>query len=254
MRKIDILKLLNNYEDKYYPSDIIINVFNSISEIPFDEVEEYLNNTKIFIEEEDIVNYLNQMLHDENPDLEKSVNLKIDSIKFPELASKRFELKLQMERYEFYPYTLYYYINHSNITREKCLKLFDIMKGIYCKDPNVDVNLRSLDIRLDDDKNILKSDIFRLMIPFFVNLEMFNEKIKEGNDVKTYLVNKLSLDKVYSRGASEDDLYPSNNLQMLKGYELSTDDYVPLTQFQKEQEDELVKDQMSVLSKMLFKN
>ncbi len=47
--------------------------------------------------------------------------------------------------------------------------------------------LESIDIELDEFGNIKKEDIIRLLTPTIYNINEFKKKIKDANDLSTYL-------------------------------------------------------------------
>ena len=74
--------------------------------------------------------------------------------------------------------------------------------------------LTELDIVLDENGNVLKSDIVRLITPTIYNINDLNEKLAKANDLSTYLTFKMSKHSLYRDGFSEGEVYPSQSIQI----------------------------------------
>ena len=73
--------------------------------------------------------------------------------------------------------------------------------------------LLDLDIVLDENGNILKEDIIRLITPTIYNIRELNNTVANANLLSTYLTFKLSKNSLYRDGWSEEEIYPTSSLQ-----------------------------------------
>ena len=176
-----------------------------------DEIVEYLNN-KFEEEEPEVKARL------ENPKPSKPLSDKIEfnkiSIEDIEESTQDFGDQLISAKYGFDSYTLDYFNLYSNIVREKAKKILDIIEKIVNRDYSSIVGLMmELDIQLDENGNISKEDIIRLISPFVYNYNLLVEKVNAANNLETYLSFKLSKHSLYRDGWSEGELYPSSSIQ-----------------------------------------
>lgn len=132
-----------------------------------------------------------------------------------EVSSQEFVDGLIARRYYFEPYTLEYFKRYSNIVRNKTLLLLSIIEKIGNRDCMSIKDLMSeLDILLDENGNILREDIIRLITPIVYNISELNEKVIKTNDLSTYLTFKMSQHSLYKDGWSEGEVYPTESLQI----------------------------------------
>ena len=152
-------------------------------------------------------------------------------------------------RYCFEPYTLEYFKKYTTIVRNKIHLLLNLIEKIGHKDSQTiqDV-LADLDIVLDENGNILKSDIIRLITPTVDNINDLNAQLSKANDLSTYLTFKISKSSLYKDGFSEKEIYPSQAIQIK---DLYCDDMPGNVKLSERQQQALKEDQGKVMKKIL---
>lgn len=157
--------------------------------------------------------------------------------------------EISVSRYYFEPYTLQYFNKYTSIVRDKILLLLNIIEQIGNRNsmPIKDL-IAELDIRLDENGNISKEDIIRLITPVVYNIEILEEKVSEANDLSTYLNFKMSKDSLYKDGLSEGEIYPSTSLQIKSSFYGHVKGNVPLSSTQR---DELKQERGKSMKKIL---
>ncbi len=78
--------------------------------------------------------------------------------------------------------------------------------------------LSELDIQLDENGNVSRDDIIRLITPALYNISDLFEKINRTNDLSTYLTFKMSRESLYKAGWSETEVYPTQSIQVRSIY------------------------------------
>ena len=213
-----------------YDPNVIINRLEQALGINYNDIYHYLTEVDVKLKDEDISKFLGDKYLKDNPKIKKTK--KKNSSKSSEELVEKFKEDLDYEKYRFEPYTLQYFKNYISILKNKCFNLIKIIDGIINKSIPSDV-LKELDIKLDKKGNVLMSDVERIITPFIYNFIKLQELDKKANDLKTYLVFKISLDDVYKNGNSEDELYPRDNLQN-RHFEIEGENgYIPYTEKQK---------------------
>ncbi len=265
MTKINIEKYFDNGDKKYYNSKILITILEDILGKDINIIKTELKELKIDITSEEIVKYLNNKFEEEEPEVKvrlekpkprKPLNNKIEfnkiSIQESIESSQRFADELTASRYGFDSYTLNYFHKYSNIVRNKAIKILDIIEKIVNKDSTVMDLLIELDIQLDENGNITKEDIIRLIPPFINNYNLLVEKINTSNNLETYLTFKLSKHSVYRNGCSEGELYPTSSIQVKNLYYDYLPGNIPMSEAQKNVLREKERKSMKILAKDLL--
>lgn len=228
----------------YIDSKHIISILESIMKKNIEDIKNDLENKKITITDDEIRKYLNKVFEEEKPELKKRIEtqkvkqgvvdlLTVTNEQIKE-STQRFIDDIESKRYKFEPYTLKYYKKYTTIVRQKALLLISLIEAIGSKNTiNFDKLLKSIDITLDENGNILKDDIYRLIEPTIYNINKLNKKVDEANNLETYLNNKLSLYQIYKNGMTEDELYPSKSIQIHNLYYSDLDGNVALSENQK---------------------
>lgn len=226
-------------DNMYYVPTIMYKIIENNLNINMYDVREKIDSSKVNLTEDEIKEYLDKRLMIENPNLKEIMKKNLES-KNGELDVKsavdRIMAQLEYRRYEYIPYTYKYYNNYIRILRNKCNNLLKIMDGIVDNTISKEV-LSKLDINLDENGNILGSDVVRLTEPFIYNYKELVKKHTEGNILHTYLHNKISLDDIFRKGLTEQELYPKeelqeNNIDAYESYGRVNGD-IPLTNNQK---------------------
>jgi len=246
MEKINLEKYFDNTEFKYYDPKILISILEDILAKDINTIKTELDELKIGVTVEQILEYLSNKFAKEEPEVKLRIeNPKpseplCDKIEFKKISfedfkdsTQAFGDKLVAERYEFDFYTLNYFNKYSNIVRSKAKKILDIIEKIANKNHSTIAYLMiELDIQLDENGNISKEDIIRLITPFVYNYNSLVEKVNTANNLESYLEFKLSKHSLYRAGCSEGELYPTSSIQVNSLFSSSPDN-VPLSVNQK---------------------
>ena len=227
MDKYDFSKYFNKYDTRYLNPKIMLEILEDVLVKSFDEIKKEINNITITVTEEEIKKHLDEVFEVENPKLKE----KIENLKVGELDLND---KIRVSRYRFTSDSLKYYKNYSEIVREKAKKIFEIIEKIANKDCSTIVHLlEELDIKLDEDGNVLKVDIVRLILPFIYNYNSLVNKINEANNLNTYLNFKKNEYILARRDVSEEELYPTSYIQIVEQNYWNRPDCIALSEKQK---------------------
>ena len=223
MANIKFENYFKEKENKYYDSKFIIKILEDILGKSFEEIKKNVKNSKITVTKEQIENYLEQKLIIEDPELKKRIEnpkpkRSRDISKWTEQdiedAAQELDDSISIGRYCFDPYTLEYFNRYTTIVKNKVKKLLNIIEKISNKNiTSIQDILTDLDIVLDENGNILKSDIIRLITPTIYNINELNEKISKANDFFTYRTFNISKHSLYRDGISEFEIYPNEVIQ-----------------------------------------
>lgn len=224
MANINFESYFNESENKYYDSKVIINILEDILGKPFETIKKDVNGNQIVVTREQIEKYLEQKFIEEDPELKKRIesprpkrsrNIAEWTKQDIENSSQEFVDDISVARYCFEPYTLEYFNRYTAIVRNKVNILLSLIEKIGNKDIQpIHELLTELDIVLDENGNVLKSDIVRLITPTIYNINDLNEKLAKANDLSTYLTFKMSKHSLYRDGFSEGEVYPSQSIQI----------------------------------------
>lgn len=229
-------------DNKYYEPKMIIIYLENILKKDFESIKTYVDSSGINASKEQIEKFLEKKLMEENPELKKRIespkenrskNLGRLSREDIENAAQEIVDSIAIGRYMFEPYTLKYFHKYVEVLKYKINKLFNIIQCIGIKNTScIDYILTDLDVVLDDSGNILGSDIVRLIEPTIYNINVLSNKIKDANDLNTYLSFKMSEESIYANGFIESEIYPSRDLQIKNLFFHFNEGYVPLTEKQ----------------------
>mgnify|MGYP003291241839 CR=1 FL=1 len=247
MTKINLEKYFENTEIKHYDSKILITILEDILGKDIDTVKIELDELRIVVSAEQIVEYLNNKFEDEEPEVKarlenpKPSKPLSDKIEFNKIliedieeSKQGFADRLTAARYGFDSYTLNYFNKYSNIVRNKAKKILGIIEKIANKDYSTIADLIiEYDIQLDENGNISKEDIIRLIPPFVHNYNSLVEKVNAANNLETYLTFKLSKHSLYRGGWSEGELYPTSSIQSKSLYYDDMKGNIPLSRNQR---------------------
>lgn len=218
---------INNGELAYYSPRALIVILEGEMGNSFDDIKNFVKNASVNITSEQIVEFLNTTFEQENPELKKRIDNRNKSPKSSEIlfgkeqiehiinSRQKFIDDIEASRYAFTPYSLEYFKKYIAILKTKTLLLLSIIEAISNKKSDlISEQLSDLDINLDNDDDILKEDIIRLILPTIFNLNELKEKVTKANNVATYLEFKESREFIYKRGFSEGELYPPISIQI----------------------------------------
>ena len=243
MSNINFEHYFNESENKYYDSKIIISILEDILGKTINEIKKEVNDNQVVVTREQIEKYLEQKFIEEDPELKKRIesqrpkrssNIGEWTKQDIEDSSQEFADNLNAVRYYFEPYTLEYFNKYTTIVRNKANLLLNLIEKIGNKDIQpIQELLTELDIVLDENGNILKSDIIRLITPTIYNINALNEKLTKANDLSTYLTLKMSKDSLYKNDVFESEIYPSQSIQAKSLYYDHFQDNVKLSENQR---------------------
>lgn len=224
MSNINFETYFSESENEYYDSKIITNILENILGKSINEIKKDVNDNQIVVTREKIEKYLEQKFIEEDPELKKRIespspkrsrNIAEWTKQDIENSSQEFVDDLSVARYCFEPYTLEYFNRYTAIVRNKVNILLSLIEKIGNKEIQpIQELLTELDIVLDENGNVLKSDIVRLITPTIYNINCLNEKLAKANDLSTYLTFKMSKHSLYRDGFSEGEVYPSQSIQI----------------------------------------
>ena len=234
----------NNENDYYGPRALIVILEGEMGK-SFADIKNFVNNASIDITGEQIVEFLNDTFEREEPELKKRIDnrkklqtsgeilFNEEQIEHIRNSKEEFTDNISASRYAFTPYSLEYFKKYVSIVKKKTLSLLNIIETISNKkSTSISDQLKDLDINLDNDGDILKEDIIRLILPTVFNLNELEEKVTNGNDVTTYLNFKISRELIYKSGIS--NLYPSTSIQVKNIDGNYSQGNVPLSEDQKD--------------------
>ena len=222
---------------QYVNPKTLINEIDEYFGIPFKELKDDIKSRKVEVEPQEIKKHLEEKMEEEKPGLRQRLESHHDIINLtPNESALAFLDYLEYERYKYVPYTLYYYKKYVNILKHKSLKIYEIIDSISKNlGKEIEDVLIDLDISLDDNGNILYSDVIRLKEAFIAITLGLIRKVDQANNLDTYLDNKISLDGIYRNGLSESEVYPSSELQAKNIYSEKYSYCIRLTEKQREQ-------------------
>ena len=237
MGQIKLNKYFNGKEEEYFNPSFMITILEDMLGESFDFIQNYVETEEIKVTATQIIEFLDQKFTEENPELKKRIEDRkkaaLERAKGPidlvnitqeeiQESTEYFGDQFEADRYAFYPYTLRYFNKYTDIVRKKAKRLLAIIKGLSTNDINpIKDELERLDISLNEDGKISKTDIHRLVIPTIANVNLLEDKLNQANELSTYLEFKLSIHLIYRRGLSEDEMYPVSGLQ----YQSYNNDY-----------------------------
>lgn len=258
MTNIDFENYFKTNGTQYYDAKIMITILEDIIGKPINEIKQDVNNKQITVTSWQIEDYLENKFFEENPELKKRIskprnrrNTNVATWTKQDIndATQEFIDNLSVAKYHFEPYTLEYFNRYTTILRDKINLLLDIISKISIKDTvSLKETLTDLDIILDQNGDILREDIMRLILPIIYNIDELYGKVEQANDLSTYLTYKMSKHSLAKDGISENEIYPSKEIQIKDPYYSSINGTVPLSAHQK---DELRKQEIEFVKKWL---
>lgn len=255
MAKINYNEYFGNNKDMYYEPIVMMNLLEKISGSEFTKTMDFLRTKKIEVTNSQIQNYLNERFENDDHELmvriedrkNKNSNISSSRLTKEEIndAGNRFIDNLAARKYTHNPDDLEYYKEYAEACSFKAKTILYII-GNICKKTayKIEDSLNDLDIQLDENGNILKSDIIRLVKPAVYNINEFEKTIEKANNLDTYLEHEHSEEalidgRIYARDLAiqinslDNDLYEGN---------------VPLTEKQK---DEILEKQNKTMAKIM---
>ena len=262
MKKYNFSKYFGEDGTKYYEPKIIITILEDILDKDLNTIKSDIEKLNVCVDKKEIEDFLDKTL-EEDPELKRRIenpkprkrsrNLLKWTEQDIEDSAQEFGDQLSAARYSFDSFTLEYFIKYSNIVRNKAKKILDIIEKIVNKDYSTIADLMiELDIQLDENGNITKEDIIRLIPPFIYNYKSLVEKTNMANNLETYLTFKLSKHSLLKDGWSEGELYPTSSIQVKSLYRDHLPGNIPLSTNQKQILREEESKSMKMFTKMFL--
>lgn len=249
-------------DNQYYDSKYIITILENILGNKFNDITDAVNSAQVVVTKEQITEFLEKRFEEDDLELKKRIESPKhkrsgDITKWTdediEAYSQEFADGISASRYYFEPYTLEYFNKYSNIVRNKALSLLNIIEKIGNRDSiSIQDSIIELDIQLDENGNISKEDIIRLITPTVDNIEKLYEKVSKANDLSTYLTFKMSKHSLHRNGVFESEIYPSSSLQMKDLYNDCVRGNVPLSGAQRTELEQERRRSMKMFAKMII--
>ena len=237
----------------------------------YKKIEEFIKNADITITPEQIKKYLAKKMLEENPKLKEKLNEientgskinltdnKEESERKIAASVEKFKNEIESYRYYFSPYSLEYFKIYVSRLKEKLTALFDLVRELEkIKSGELQAsscqNIIDLDFHINEDGNLYYEDVNRLAEAIVYNVKDLYDKIIKGNDAATYLNFKISLDGIYRNDLSEDEIYPSKEIQVKNLYDRYPKEFVSLSNKQEEQLKQEEHDMLMTVTTWLIK-
>lgn len=239
-------------ENGYYIDSFIIHHI-IVSELhlgmSFQEMKKFIKKCEITITEEEIKNFLEKKMDEEHPTLREElqreqipqiIDLCTTTQEEIDMEAKDFGQSILKARYQFEPYSLTYFQTYISKLKEKFTTLFDILEDLdACKNGKLSEEGRNrfsdLDFHINEYGDIYVTDAIRLMNAVIYNINDLYQKVMQGNNCETYLTFKKSLHQLANNGISEEEIYPSKEVQ-IKDLDLNAHpQFIELSDAQKEE-------------------
>ena len=230
MEKVNLEKYFDNTDNKYYDASYLIKILEEILEKSIDNIKEDVKNIKITITRDEIENFLEKTFQEEDSRLKERIikqkpgyNFDLENgepismtkgIKLGNIdVTEKFSNIIRSNRYQFIQCKLECFNKYTTIVRNKALQLLNIIEQIGNRQSiTIKDTLLELDIQLDENGNIKREDIIRLIKPTIHNIKELVKKTNKANDPSTYLTFKMSNYFLYRDGCFEEDLYPDMSI------------------------------------------
>lgn len=250
-------------ESGYYIAPFLINmaIVDELKlSMSYNEIEKFIKNTNITLTQEEIKEFLNNKMNEEHPglkeEIEKSMKNTSSIITFTsdEKENKRkidanvrkMRAMTTASRYYFEPYSLQYFKNYVSILKEKCRTLFDILDDIgRIRTEEITEEqwkrIIDLDFHINENGDIYYADADRLLDAVVHNVKDLYNKIKQGNNLETYLTFKESKHSLLKDDVFESEIYPRKEVQIKDLHYACSSEFIALSdQQQKELEKERI--------------
>lgn len=263
MSKLNLENYFDSTKNKYYDASILVSILEKNLGKSLSEIKNDVNNAQISVTIDEIEEFLERTFQKENPGLKERIekpkpryNKPFDEWAEQDIkdSSQRFIDKISAGRYHFDSYTLEYFNRYTTIVRNKTLKLLNIIERIGTRQSiTIQDLLVEFDIQLDENGNITREDIIRLIKPTIQNVGELDEKITKANDLSTYLTFKMSKHSLYRDGWSEGEVYPTKSIfvkDLHNGYSYGN---IPISSRQEQELNEELRKSSRKLAKILTK-
>lgn len=219
------------------------NIYNSRVADSYEELKLFCEVEGINATKQTIKSFLIKKAKEEGVDLNalNSETKVIDLVNIDDNLIKRsadrFMQEITAAKYKYHREDLQYFNDLFRIYTTKCLKICNIISMIAGR-RLLDKNLmKELDITINE-KEVLISDINRLLVPLKCNYILALDVKNTAEQMDTYL--KLNIDKVAlnKECVCYREYLPSTELQDYFGERIGKEEFIPLTEKQKKEIDE----------------
>lgn len=261
---IDLLSRYGIYgENGYYIDSHIIHrmVVDELRlSMSFKDIEEFVNTCEITITEDEIKDFLDKKMDEEEPTLRKELEKTYKPISSNPLEwteedihreARAFGTAILKSRYRFEPYSLQYFKNYISILKEKCKTLFEILEDLAkIKEGTISEEgwnrIVDLDFHINEYGDIYITDVERLADAIIYNVKDLYEKVTKGNNSETYLTFKESKHRMARDGIFESEIYPRKEVQIKNEVYGYCKEFIALSDNQKEK---LRQERLDVMTK-----
>lgn len=164
--------------------------------------------------------------------------------------------KISKIEYRFDPLILEYYKSLCVILKLRSLKILNILTCLVNKDfTSIEEEIKNLDLDIDQNGNISKRDIMRIIIPLLCNIKLLLKMTRDANNPDTYLLNREGQEFILNNG-----IFPIEDLQITSLSMSESPLYIPLTDnqrktlFEKEQSSKNKVEKLVKIRKMVNNN
>lgn len=268
------IKLISGYkehdEDSYYINPVIIKMVIADElkmNMSYLEIEKFINSADIMITAEQIEEFLNNKMNEEQPGLKEKLENEINNsssiITFTgneEDVKKRITASIEKmgdmataSTYYFEPYSLQYFKTYVSILKQKCQELFNILHELENNklskpSDNYSQMILDLDFHVNKDGNLNITDADRLVNAIVYNVRDLYDKVSKGNNCETYLTFKLSEHELLKEGILDSEIYPRKEVQIKSLHYAYNKEFIELSKNQKKQ---LENDSLDSMSKWI---
>ncbi len=238
-------------EDGYFIEPCIIKMM-LFDELKLSNPEEFLNGACITITEDEIIEFLDKKMDEEQPGLRETLEeeLKTSSssiIAFTEdeeenlrkinASSKKMKDMGTASRYCFEPYSLQYFKIYTSKLKERLTSLFSVLDDIdRCGTEELSEEskqrLKDIDFHINSKGDIYYKDAERLANAIIDSAKDLREKLETGNNPETYLNFKESKHQLMKDDVWPNELYPSTKIQIKDRYYANRPGFIALSEAQ----------------------
>lgn len=222
-------------------------------ELKLANVEEFVNGASITISEDEIKEFLDKKMDEEQPNLKQKLKEEMKTSSIITFTSDAEENQRKIDasiekmkdmatasRYYFEPYSLQYFKTYISILKEKCQTLCSVLNDISrCKSEELSEEaqqrLNDLDFHINSKGNIHFKDAERLADAIIYNVKDLCEKVQAGNNLETYLTFKESKHQLMKDGVWESEIYPSKQIQIRDRHHSHMQQFIALSEAQQTQ-------------------
>lgn len=222
-------------------------------EVKLPKIEEFVNGADITITEDEIREFLDKKMDEEQPGLKQKLKEEMKTNSIIVFTSDEEENKRKIKdstekmkdigtasRYYFEPYSFHYFKIYISILKEKLQALFSVLNDVdRCKLEELSEEskqrLKDLDFHINSKGNIYFKDAERLADAIIDNVKDLCEKVQAGNNPETYLTFKESKHSLMKDDVWPCEIYPRKEIQIKDSYYAHRPGFIALSEEQQTQ-------------------